>query len=110
MKKIAIFASGSGSNFQQICEYFQGSDKAKVELLVVNKKEAYVRQRAAKLKIEDYYFGREGFYNSNKIVDLLQEKGIDLIVLAGFLWLVPENLLAAYPNKIINIHPALLPL
>ncbi len=109
MKKIAVFASGSGTNFQQICEYFQSSTKAKVEVLIVNKKDAYVRERAKRLGVEEHYFGREDFYNSDKVLDLLKAKEVDLIVLAGFLWLVPQNLIAEYPNKIINIHPALLP-
>lgn len=108
-KKIAVFASGSGTNFQQICEYFQQSDKAQVDILIVNKKDAYVRERAKALGIEQRYFTREDFYNSDKIVDLLTLRKTDLIVLAGFLWLVPQNLLAAFPNKIVNIHPALLP-
>lgn len=109
MKRIAIFASGSGTNFQQICEYFNKNKHATVEVLIVNKKNAYVRERAKNLGVEDYYFTREDFYNSNKIVDLLQSKGIDMVVLAGFLWLVPANIIAAFPNKIVNIHPALLP-
>lgn len=108
-KRIAVFASGSGSNFQQICEYFQNSADIAVDVLVVNKEKAYVRQRAHALKVEDFYFNREDFYHTNKVVDLLLSRGVDLIVLAGFLWLVPQNLLAAFPNKIINIHPALLP-
>ena len=108
-KKIAVFASGSGTNFQQICEYFQQSDKAQVDILIVNKKDAYVRERAKALGIGQRYFTREDFYNSDKIVDLLSLRKTDLIVLAGFLWLVPQNLLAAFPNKIVNIHPALLP-
>lgn len=110
MKKIAIFASGSGTNFQQICEYFQDNKDVEVNVLIVNKKNAYVRQRAANLGIEDHYFNRADFYESDKIVELLKEKETDLIVLAGFLWLIPQNLISAFPNKIINIHPALLPL
>lgn len=110
MKKIAIFASGSGTNFQQICEYFQDNKDVEVNVLIVNKKNAYVRQRAANLGIEDHYFNRADFYESDKVVELLKEKETDLIVLAGFLWLIPQNLIVAFPNKIINIHPALLPL
>ncbi|MBQ2303711.1 MAG: phosphoribosylglycinamide formyltransferase [Bacteroidales bacterium] len=110
MKKIAIFASGSGTNFQQICEYFQNNNQVKVDVLIVNKKNAYVRQRATNLGIEDFYFDRADFYESAKVLELLQARNIDLIVLAGFLWLIPQNLITAFPNKIINIHPALLPL
>lgn len=108
-KRIAVFASGNGTNFQQICEYFHDDADITVDILIVNKEKAYVRQRARNLGVEDYYFNREDFYHTNKIVDLLLSRGVDLIVLAGFLWLVPENLLSAFPNKIINIHPALLP-
>ena len=108
-KRIAVFASGNGSNFQQICEYFQGNTDITVDVLIVNKEKAYVRQRAHHLGVEDYYFNREDFYHTNKLVDLLLFREVNLIVLAGFLWLIPENLLAAFPNKIINIHPALLP-
>ena len=110
MKKIAIFASGSGTNFQQICEYFQNNNQVKVDVLIVNKKNAYVRQRATNLGIEDFYFDRADFYESAKVLELLQARNIDLIVLAGFLWLIPQNLITAFTNKIINIHPALLPL
>lgn len=110
MKKIAIFASGSGTNFQQICEYFQNNNEIKVDVLIVNKKNAYVRQRATNLGIDDFYFDKADFYENNKVLELLQTRDIDLIVLAGFLWLIPQNLIAAFPNKIINIHPALLPL
>ena len=109
-EKIAIFASGSGTNFQQICEYFQNNNQVKVDVLIVNKKNAYVRQRATNLGIEDFYFDRADFYESAKVLELLQARNIDLIVLAGFLWLIPQNLITAFPNKIINIHPALLPL
>lgn len=109
MKKIALFASGNGTNVQQIAEYFKNNNNVKIELIIVNKKDAYVRQRARDLGIEDIYFNREDFYNSNKVLDILKEKKIDFIVLAGFLWMVPQNILDNFPNSIINIHPALLP-
>jgi len=109
MKKIAVFASGSGSNAQKIIEYFAEKPLAKVQIILSNKKDAYVLERAKNFQIPSYVFNREEFYNSDKILDLLIHHQIDLIVLAGFLWLVPENLLKYYPNKIINIHPALLP-
>jgi len=109
MKKIALFASGNGTNVQQIAEYFKNNNNVKIELIIVNKKDAYVRQRARDLGIEDIYFNREDFYNSNKVLDILMEKKIDFIVLAGFLWMVPQNILDNFPNSIINIHPALLP-
>jgi phosphoribosylglycinamide formyltransferase-1 len=109
MKKIAIFASGSGTNFQRIAEYFKGNADIKVDILIVNKKDAYAIERAKKLSIEYKYYNREDFYSSDKVLNTLKEREIDFIVLAGFLWLMPENILKQYPNKIINIHPALLP-
>ncbi|MBQ2397861.1 MAG: phosphoribosylglycinamide formyltransferase [Bacteroidales bacterium] len=110
MKRVAVFASGSGTNFQQICEYFnQKNNDIKIELLVVNKANAYVVERAKQLNVKSQYFNREDFYYSDRVVECLKENQIDFIVLAGFLWLIPDNILKEYPNKIINIHPALLP-
>lgn len=110
MKRVTVFASGSGTNFQQICEYFnQKNNDIKIELLIVNKKNAYVLERAKQLNVKSQYFNREDFYYSDRVVECLKENQIDFIVLAGFLWLIPDNILKEYPNKIINIHPALLP-
>lgn len=110
MKRVAVFASGSGTNFQQICEYFiEKNNDIKIELLIVNKKNAYVLERAKQLNVKSQYFNREDFYYSDRVVECLKENQIDFIVLAGFLWLVPSNILKNYENKIINIHPALLP-
>lgn len=110
MKRLAVFASGSGTNFQQICKYFnQKNGDIKVELLVVNKPNIYVLERAKQLNVKSVYFNREDFYSTDKVVEYLLENQIDFIVLAGFLWLVPNNILRKYENKIINIHPALLP-
>ena len=110
MKRLAVFASGSGTNFQQICEYFnEKNSDIKIELLVVNKANTYVVERAKQLNVKSVYFNREDFYSSEKVVECLLENQIDFIVLAGFLWLVPSNILKNYENKIINIHPALLP-
>lgn len=109
MKNIALFASGNGTNVQQIAEYFQGSKEVKVDCVVVNKKNIYVIERAKNLNIPCFYFNREDFYESDKVLNLMQERKIDYIILAGFLWLIPTNLLQAYNNKIVNIHPALLP-
>lgn len=108
-KRIAIFASGSGSNAQKIMEHFKKSNDAEVALVLTNNPYAYVLQRADNFETPSHIFDKEEFYNSNKIIALLQNLNINLIVLAGFMWLVPENLLKKYPNKIINIHPALLP-
>lgn len=109
VKRIAIFASGSGSNAEKIMERFAQSEAIKVELVLANKAKAGVLARAEKYNVPNLVFNREQFYESTYIIDLLKEKEIDLVVLAGFLWLVPESLVAAFPNQIINIHPALLP-
>ncbi len=108
-KRIAIFASGSGSNAQKIMEHFKYSDSAEVALVLSNNPEAYVLQRADNFEIPTHVFDKHDFYQTDEIVNLLKRLDIDLVVLAGFLWLVPENLLKGFPNKIINIHPALLP-
>jgi len=108
-KRIAIFASGSGSNAQKIMEHFKYADDAEVSLVLSNNPDAYVLQRADNFEIPSHIFDRHEFYQTDNVVDILKRLDIDLVVLAGFLWLVPENLLKAYPNKIINIHPALLP-
>ena len=109
MIKLALFASGNGTNVQQIAEYFKDSEDVKVELVIVNKKDAYVRQRARNLGIDEVYYDRNSFYNTNIVLEMLEKRGIDYIVLAGFLWLIPNNLIKSYNNRIINIHPALLP-
>jgi phosphoribosylglycinamide formyltransferase-1 len=106
--KIAILASGSGSNAENIANHFNNTS-VEISCILTNNPEAYVLERAKKLEIESIVFNREQFSKSNYIVDLLIDKEIDLVVLAGFLWLIPENLVKAFPNRIINIHPALLP-
>lgn len=109
MINIAIFASGSGSNAENICRYFKNSKQIRVTLIISNKKESYVLKRAESLLVESVVFIKSDFQTSSKVVDCLKNKKIDFIVLAGFLLKVPDNLLEAYPNRIINIHPALLP-
>jgi len=108
MKKIAIFASGSGSNAENIAKYFKNKD-VEISLILSNKKDAYVLERAKNLFIPSFVFNRADFYESDSVIKELQKHNIDLVVLAGFLWLIPENLITAFPDKIINIHPALLP-
>jgi phosphoribosylglycinamide formyltransferase 1 len=108
-KRIAIFASGSGSNAQKIMEHFRKHNEAEVAIVLTNNPEAYVLQRADNFEIPSHVFDRYEFYQTDNVVNLLSNLSIDIIVLAGFLWLVPQNLLRAFPNKIINIHPALLP-
>ena len=109
MKNIALFASGNGTNVQRIAEYFADSKEISIKLIVCNKPTAYVLERAKKLQINSLLVDRATFYETDKIVEKLQKLEIELIVLAGFLWLIPENLIKAFPQKIINIHPALLP-
>jgi phosphoribosylglycinamide formyltransferase 1 len=108
-KRIAIFASGSGSNAQKIMEHFKKHNDAEVAIVLSNNPDAYVLQRADNFEIPTHIFNKHEFYQSEMVVTLLKSLEVDLIVLAGFLWLIPENLLKAFPNKIINIHPALLP-
>lgn len=90
-------------------EHFKRSDVAEVSLILTNNPEAYVLQRADNFEIPSHIFDRKEFYESDRIVKMLKNLQIDLVVLAGFLWLIPANLLKAFPNNIINIHPALLP-
>jgi formyltetrahydrofolate-dependent phosphoribosylglycinamide formyltransferase len=107
---IAIFASGAGSNAQKIIDHFKtAGSNIKVALIVSNKPAAGVLQIAAKENIPSLIIEKEKFFTGNAYVDELKEKKIDFIVLAGFLWKVPTALINAYPKKIINIHPALLP-
>lgn len=108
-KRIAIFASGSGSNAQKIMEHFKRSADAEVVLILTNNPQAYVLQRADNFEIPSHIFSRQEFYETDDVIRILKNLQVDLIVLAGFLWLVPQSLLNAFPNKIINLHPALLP-
>jgi phosphoribosylglycinamide formyltransferase 1 len=109
LKKIAIFASGSGTNAENIIRYFNFGKLARVDLVLTNNRNAYVIDRAKQLLVDCRIFDRQTFYHTDEILNLLNTRGIDLIVLAGFLWLVPDNILKSYPGRIINIHPALLP-
>src|SRR5208337_2009775 len=103
------FASGSGTNAQRIIEYFSKAGTAIVVIILTNNKDAYVLQRAEKSKIRTCIFDKVLFYETNSIIHLLKDLQIDLIVLAGFLWLVPATMLDEFKGRIINIHPALLP-
>lgn len=109
MKNIVIFASGSGTNAERIAAYFAPKDDAKVSAIYCNKKNAYVLQRAQKRNIPARVFSKADFYETDTVYQELKELKADLIVLAGFLWLVPQNILNTWHNRIINIHPALLP-
>jgi len=109
MKNIAIFASGSGTNAENLIRFFRTSTYGRVSLVLSNRKGAGVIDRAQSLDVETFVFSREQFYQSEDVLGLLIERDIDFVVLAGFLWLVPDNLLLAFENKMLNIHPALLP-
>ncbi|WP_443939844.1 phosphoribosylglycinamide formyltransferase [Pedobacter sp. MW01-1-1] len=109
-KRIAIFASGSGSNAQKLMEYFKRSNDIEISLVLTNNADAFVLQRADNFEIPTHIFDKNEFYKTDNVIDLLKNLDIDFIVLAGFLWLVPQHLIDAYPGRIINIHPALLPL
>jgi formyltetrahydrofolate-dependent phosphoribosylglycinamide formyltransferase len=106
---IALFASGAGSNAQKIIDHFRGSKTVNIALIVCNKPGAGVLNIAEKEQIPVLMIEKEVFFRGNGYLDELKSAGIDFIVLAGFLWKVPATLTAAYPNKIVNIHPALLP-
>ena len=109
MVKLAIFASGAGSNAAKIIEHFAGNKAVIINLIVSNKKDAGVLGIAAAAHIDTLLINRSSFYETADCVNELKIRGINFIVLAGFLWKIPESLIEAYPNRIINIHPALLP-
>jgi len=108
MIRIAVFASGNGTNAENIIKYFRNSTLARVVLVLTNNKDAKVLKKATKLSINTLGFSREELYSSDKL-SIFLKKEVDFIVLAGFLWKIPANILSYYPNRIINIHPALLP-
>ena len=107
--KIALFASGSGSNAENIVHYFSHNANFTFPLIISNKADAFVHSRAKLLDIPSFTFTRDEFTDGEKILSLLKLYNIDCIVLAGFLLKIPQTLILAFPNKIINIHPALLP-
>jgi phosphoribosylglycinamide formyltransferase-1 len=107
--KLAIFASGGGTNAEQIIRYFKNHKNILVGMILSNNKDAFVLKRALKHKIPQFVFDRNTFYKEKSVDELLKLNEIDFIVLAGFMWLIPERFVKAYPNKIVNIHPALLP-
>lgn len=109
MKHIAILASGTGTNAENIIRYFSNDKKAKVTLVLSNKPQAMVMERAAALGVDAFFFDRAQFYDTGEVLMMLRRRETDLVVLAGFLWLVPVDLIHAFRGRIINIHPALLP-
>ena len=109
MTKIAIFASGSGSNTENIMQYFQGVAGVEIVLVLSNNTEAFVLERAEKNSVPTFTFSKEMLLNSMKVVDVLLKSNASIIILAGFLLKIPVSLVKLFPNRIVNIHPALLP-
>jgi len=109
MRNIAILASGSGTNAENIIKYFSNRKTGKVTLVLSNKHEAYVLRRAAKHNVKSLFFEHTDFYGSDAVLDTLLKNKIDFVVLAGFMLLIPENILDNFEGRIVNIHPALLP-
>ena len=109
VKNIAILASGAGSNAQKILEHFSDRMDIAVRLIVSNKQEAGVLNIAKVASIDTFIVTRDSFYSTSDLLVELDKRNIDFIVLAGFLWLIPLYLIQHYPDRIINIHPALLP-
>jgi len=107
IKKIILLASGSGSNVENIIKYFDKSSLIEVVLVAGNNKNAYVFERIKPYNIKTLVFDK--LYFKEKFINIIDQNNTDLIVLAGFLWKIPESLIERYANKIINIHPSLLP-
>lgn len=109
MKHLVIFASGNGSNAENLIRFFQDHEQARVVQVLTNNPRAKVIDRCNNLKISCLCFNRTAFSKTNDILDYLKNTNPDLIILAGFLWKIPESIIQAFPNKIVNLHPALLP-
>ncbi|MFY0712237.1 phosphoribosylglycinamide formyltransferase [Seonamhaeicola sp. NFXS20] len=109
MKRVVIFASGSGSNAENLIKFFQNRNNASVIQVLTNNPHAKVLERAKKLKVSALSFNRIAFTKTKDVLNLLKSSKPDLIILAGFLWKFPEFILNEFPNKVINVHPALLP-
>lgn len=109
MKNIIILASGTGSNAEVITHYFKDRKDVKVSCIMSNNPKARVLEMAEKNGVKNLHFNRNDFYETDKILDYIKELQPDLIVLAGFLWIIPPKMIEAFPNRIINIHPSLLP-
>lgn len=109
MKNIVLLASGSGSNAENIIRYFDDHSEVTIKLICTNNPKAGVLERAKKLNVPSYVFDRQALYDGTAVLDRLIEENTDLIVLAGFLWLIPDTLVKYYSGRMLNIHPALLP-
>jgi len=106
---VAVLASGGGSNAEEIFKYFRNHPDIKIRCVLTNNPQAYVLERAKRFDIPTVVFTRTEFSDPDKLLGWLAEKEVTHIVLAGFLWLIPDFLIRAFPDKIVNIHPALLP-
>lgn len=109
MNKLVIFASGTGTNTERIIEYFKDDPEVEITAVLSNKSTAPVLKKAERNAIEAISFDRNAFYKRDEVFDLLKNYDPDLIVLAGFLWLMPERIVSHFAGKMINLHPALLP-
>jgi phosphoribosylglycinamide formyltransferase-1 len=109
MKRIVIFASGSGTNAENLITFFQNRDNVSVIQVLTNNPHAKVLDRCKKLGVSAFSFNRIAFSKTQDVLNLLKTTQPDLIILAGFLWKFPEHILNEFPNRVINIHPALLP-
>lgn len=109
MVNIAVFVSGSGTNCENIIRYFQDSEDIQVSLVLSNRSDAYALVRAHRLDVPTVVFSKAQFHDHDQLMSVMERYSIDFIVLAGFLLMAPPFLIAAYPHRIVNIHPALLP-
>ena len=109
MRKIVIFASGNGTNAERIIKHFERSDVASVALVITNKTDAFVRQRAEKLGVDSVVISGKEMKDANRVKAVLDDYGVDFCVLAGYLLLVPQYLIEYFNGEVLNIHPALLP-
>lgn len=107
--KIAILASGSGSNAENINSYLLNNYDVKIDCIICNKKDAFVIERAKKMEVDSFYFDKNAFHSATEIINLLKARKVDFIILAGFLLKISEEIIRHFENRIINIHPALLP-
>ena len=109
MKRMVIFASGGGTNAENLIRFFQNSEKAHVTMVLTNNPHAKVLDRCKTLKVPALSFNRTAFSKTDIVLDILKNENPDIIILAGFLWKFPEHILSHFNNKVINVHPALLP-
>lgn len=109
LKRIAVLASGSGSNALKLFQYLEGNAQLSIAAVVSNKEDAGVLNHARAYGVETLVVNRDTFYESKLVLDFMEKRSIDCLVLAGFLWLIPPYLLKAFSDRIVNLHPSLLP-